>query len=134
MKLKLLPLLIIGGVGLVLYKASSAQAQAISMTPAAGGATRTTLPGITIPSRVRLSQVDVRVARSLINTDIRYILPDGSTVKIPNVPRYLDAGPLTAAQRLTALQSAINSIDYDLRYGDAPQARLFDTLMGDTGN
>jgi hypothetical protein len=130
--MKLLPLLVIGGIGLALYKASSAQAQATTPRTTSGGVT---LPGITIPSRVHLTRTDILVARGLLNPSVRFILPNGSTpVGSYGAGRYLDLQGLTASQRLQALQMAINSIDYDLRYGTAPQASLFDTLMGDDGN
>lgn len=131
--MKLLPLLILGGVGFALYKASTAQAQAAPPAPPSGttGGSSVSLPGITIPPRVHLTRTDILVARALINQRVRYIMPDGKTsVKAPTGPRYLDAGNLTPADRLSALQQAINLIDYDLRYGDAPQASLFETLMG----
>ena len=133
MKLKLLPLLIIGGVGFALYKATSAQAQpTVPVTRTSSGIE---LAGVTIPSRVHLTRTDVLVARALINQSIRYIQPNGTaTAKNPGVPRYLDVGALTPSQRVDALQSALNEMDYDLHYGDTPQPTLFNTLMGDAGN
>lgn len=78
--MKLLPLVILGGIGFALYKASTAQAQPSTATSSTPSAPRTTtnpnLVGLNIPRGLTLSSEDTGTLRALLKTDATGALRD----------------------------------------------------------
>jgi hypothetical protein len=98
--MKLLPLLVIGGIGLALYKASSAQAQPV-IGPTPRSTTNPSLAGITIPAGLRLTSSDVTSLRALLK---------GTDAQAAILDIY---GADTSSARLSFVQLVVNRMAQD---------------------